>query len=170
MTQLCALCSKLPFVNLPPFPDWLNKYHVPLKADDDLVPYLPDREEGSITKDNPHGVAKTGSLGIAHHQTFEALQEAAKSCDVCFLIEQSVQTVRDLLEEANKDPRYVYYNKAGPPKYEFSITGRHEDEEGLLVWSLAEDESEVYLMAAIGYCVDDGTCFSSRQITMLTSF
>lgn len=99
-----------------------------------------------------------GSLGLEYHPTLSALKEAAKTCDVCALIEQSVNKVIALLEEAGKDEMYVAYDKTGPPTWEFFLSKREEGESGLLAWSLSEN-GEVYLLGAIGFCVDDGMIF-----------
>jgi hypothetical protein len=151
MPSLCSLCSQISFLDLPPFPDWLGGYHVPHSPDSELLPFLPKHIDDDLSRR-----VVPGSLGLPHHPSLANLQEAAASCDVCKLIEQSVGRVRKILEEVQNDKQYVYYNKSGPPLYEFFMSKRRENEDGLLVWSRAEKNHETYLLGAIGFCVDDG--------------
>jgi len=101
-------------------------------------------------------VTKHRSLGLPHHPSLAALQEAAKSCSVCALIEQSVNRVRNTYEEACKDEDWASWYDNGPPIYEFFMSQRKEGEDGILLWSMAEKTDRAYLVGAIGFCVDDG--------------
>ncbi|KAF2101722.1 HET-domain-containing protein [Rhizodiscina lignyota] len=166
MPGLCSICSNISFLDLPPFPPWIGWYHVPLHHLSELVPFVPrDEEDHDALKSGTRKAVSPGSLGLPYHQSLEALQEAAKTCDVCSLVEESVLRVKGLVEGAFKDARFAYYDKSGGPKYEFGITKRRDGEDGLLVWSMAKDNDECYLMGAIGYCVDDGTL--NEQFTIM---
>jgi hypothetical protein len=147
MPSLCSLCSQISFLDLPPFPDWLGGYHVPLGADSELVPFLPDDTDVTISANN---------LGNSHHPSLPALQEAAVSCEICALIEQSVDRVRKLLDEAQNNKHFAYYDKSGGPAYEFFMSRRRKGEDGLLIWSMSKNNNEAFLLGAIGFCVDDG--------------
>lgn len=100
------------------------------------------------------------SLGLPHHSTLASLRNAAQSCEICALIEQSVDRVRKILEEANKDPDFVAYDENGAPTFEFSLSKRPEGEDGFLVWSRAEKGPNAFMLGAIGYCVVDGRLLS----------
>jgi hypothetical protein len=155
MASLCSICSSIPLLDLPPFPPSLSGYHVPYKAHSELLPWLTKR---TAAPDQDKGYVKwpVGSLGLAHQPTLSALQESAKTCDICTLIEQSVNRVRAVLEEAAEDKFYVTYDKTGPPTWEFWVSGRREGEDGFLVWCMAENGEQAYLVGAVGFCVDDG--------------
>ena len=147
MPSLCSLCSQIAFLDLPPFPVWLGGYHVPLAADSELIPFLPDDHDVIVSASN---------LGIPHHPSLPALQEAAASCEICALIDQSVGRVRKLLDEAQNNKHFMRYDRSGGPLYEFFMSKRREGEDGLLVWSMSKNNNEAFLLGAIGYCVDDG--------------
>lgn len=66
-----------------------------------------------------------GYLGLAHHFSFLDLQTAAKNCDVCALIEQSVDGVSWLSK-------------------------KRDGEDGFSVWSMAAKSEEAYLVGAVG--------------------
>lgn len=160
MPSLCNLCSQISFLDLPPFPSSLAGYHVPFKADSELLPFL---TKVITTPEKRRQRIPVGSLGLAHHLTLAALREAAKICEVCALIEQSVDRVRATLEEAKKSTSYVTFDKTGPPTWEFFLSKRGEGEDGLLAWSMSEKGlREAYLLGAIGFCVDDGKMLHSR--------
>jgi hypothetical protein len=160
MPSLCSLCSSISFLELPSFPPSLAGHHVPFKADSELLPYI--TKTVSSPEKGKHKMP-VGSLGLAHQTSLTFLQEAAKICDICTLIEQSVNRVRAVLEEAGKDKIYVTYDTTGPPTWEFWLSQRREGEDGFLVWSMAEKSEQAYLVGAVGFCVDDGRIFHFRH-------
>jgi hypothetical protein len=104
----------------------------------------------------PQHPSKTRALGLSHHSSLTALQEAALSCEICGLIKQSVDRVRGILEEYYKNEENVAWDRNGPPTWKFWITKRRAGEDGICVWSPAEKSNRVFLVGAIGLCVDDG--------------
>jgi hypothetical protein len=160
MPSLCILCSQISFLDLPPFPPSLAGYHVPFKADSDLLPFV---TKVTTTPEKRIQRIPVGSLGLAHHPSLAALWEAAKICEICALLEQSVDRVRATLEEAKKSNSYVAFDRTGPPTWEFFLSKRGKGEHGLLAWSMSEKGlPEAYLLGAIGFCVDDGKMLYSR--------
>lgn len=153
MPKLCSLCSSISFLDLPPYPEWIGGYHVPIAPLSEMVPHVPKSEEG---EDGKHKSVPAGSIGISYHQSLEELQAAAKECEICALIEDSALRVKSLFEEALETPRFAYYDKSEGPNYELGMTKRREGEDGVMVWSMAKKSKECYLMGAIGFCVDDG--------------
>lgn len=111
-----------------------------------------------------------GPLGLAHHPTLLDLQTAAKNCDICALIEQSVDSVRATLELAKQDKFYAAYDKTGPPIWEFWMSKREDGEDGFSVWSMAAESEQAYLVGAVGFCVDDGECAYRHFFKISSSF
>jgi hypothetical protein len=154
MPSLCSLCDKISFLDLPPYPPSLAGYHVPFKANSELFPFI--TKTISTPEKGKHKMP-VGPLGLAHHPSLVALQDAAEGgCEVCAMIEQSVDRVRAVLEEAGKDKLYVTYDRTGPPTWEFWLSKRKEGGDGVAVWSMAEKGEQVYLVGVVGFCVDDG--------------
>lgn len=131
MASLCSLCSSISFLDLPPHPCSLAGHHIPFKVDSVLLPYL---TKPFITPEGKKQALPVGSLGLAHHPPLLDLQTAAKNCDICALIEQSVDSVRATLELAKQDKFYAAYDKTGPPIWEFWMSKRKDGEDGFSVW------------------------------------
>lgn len=153
MPSLCSLCSSISFIDLPPYPSSLAGHHIPFKADGVLLPYLTKR---FVTPEGTRKSEPVGSLGLAHHPSLDDLQTAAKECDICALIDQSVDGVMETLELAKQDKFYVAYDKTGPPIWEFWLSKRNEGEDGFSVWTMASESEQAYLVGAVGFVVDDG--------------
>ncbi|QDS67590.1 hypothetical protein FKW77_003719 [Venturia effusa] len=152
MPSLCSLCSSISFLDLPPYPSSLAGHQIPFKADSVLLPYLTKR---IITPEGKTEPLPVGSLGLAHHPSLLGLQTAAKTCEICALIEQSVDEVRDTLDLARQDKFYAAYDKTGPPIWEFWLSKRKHGEDGFCVWSMAAESEQAYLVGAVGFVVDD---------------
>ncbi|TID27527.1 homodimeric type dihydroorotase [Venturia nashicola] len=106
----------------------------------------------------PGGTMKSepvGSLGLAHHPTLLALQTAAKDCDICALIEESVNGVVETLELAKQEEFYAAFDETGPPIWEFWLSKRKDGEDGFSVWCMASESKQAYLVGAVGFVVDD---------------
>ncbi|RDW56534.1 hypothetical protein BP6252_14124 [Coleophoma cylindrospora] len=142
---LCSVCKTIPFADLPDFPTWLPTFHLPL-MERDLVPYLP--------MDDKEWKQEGKTLGLPHHKTIEMLRTAAESCGICQLINVGVSRVLELLGVANESEWYRYGDKSGPPTMELFVCKREAGGDGFVVLSPAVKNYEVFLMGAIGYCVD----------------
>lgn len=165
LCSLCSLCSSISFLDLPPYPSSLAGHHIPFEADSVLLPYLTKR---IIT---PEGIVESvlvGSLGLAHHPTLLDLQTAAKNCDICALIEQSVDGVKNVLELAKQDKYCAAYDKTGPPIWQFWLSKRKEGEDGFSVWCKASESEQAYLVGAVGFVVDDGEQYFFSDILRLS--
>ena len=143
---LCEVCRIIPFGALPEFPKWLPTFHLPL-MERDLVPYVPKDAEWKEIGMKP---------GLPHHKSLKELKMAAKLCEICQLINIGVSRVQELLDVANENEYYKFANQSGPPTYELFVCKRGAGGDGFVVLSPAEKNYEVFLVGAIGYCVDYG--------------
>lgn len=164
MANICSLCSSIPFLDLPVFPKWLRTYHIPVGGRSNLIPFVPEKHAVEVGEDNRgvrNKVKPEMSLGIPYHKDSMALSASANTCELCSIVYKSVLEVKNIWDGEQKNPRFTYYDRSGPPKYELFLSARREDgEDGFIVWSMSEKNTEIFLMASVGYCVDDNSPLS----------
>lgn len=150
---LCEVCEKIQFFDLPQFPNWFIQ-HLPVEYEY-LTVY--DDAKKHVRK------AEKPPIGIPFHRTLKSLLAAAKSCDVCSLIEPTVLNTLKVFADFKSPNRDDYFSRGkfleplGEISCEFYICGRPEDVDGFAVLSPATGTEEYLLVAAAGFCVDEGT-------------
>lgn len=156
---ICPTCQGVDFDNLPPLPAHYEGYHSAWKKDSGLIGFLSLRLSEAIKagKDVDAGEFSQ-QLGVAHHQSIDELRAAAEYCPICRLIERGVSQDLAARAEAAKDEVFVYYQKKRDkkgPDHRLWLTRRRDDCDGFMVVSSeTNDLREVWLLAAIGFCVE----------------
>ncbi|KAH8597052.1 heterokaryon incompatibility protein-domain-containing protein [Bisporella sp. PMI_857] len=141
---LCDLCSTTPFHTLPDFFDEKIIAKHDLTKDKNLLSYMPIWFLGWTTD--------RSQVGYAHHKSRMALELAAKHCDLCRLINFSACSMFDLLE-TGKIESPIDVPGDNMPTMELFISKR-SDGDGFLVLSPSQKNDEVFLVCAIGFCVE----------------
>lgn len=153
--MFCDICRGIPYDDLPELP---LEFCVSTKPFDGILSFTIDK----LT----HHQAGDLDFGYHHHQGLEALQSSATTCDLCALLLGEVLEVRDAFERARKDALFVYYKRdRASPNYSLRLTKRNDAGQGFMMWSLTSEPgvTTVYLVAAIGLCVDDSTQLLARK-------
>ncbi|KAF2262763.1 HET-domain-containing protein [Lojkania enalia] len=165
--NLCSLCRSIDFFNLPPLPGRFEGYIRPWDGTKELVAFYDWRQaKSNRAEENKDAGEFSQPLGFPHHQSIEELKSAAENCSICRIIERSVSRCVALLAEAEKDEVYVYYRKKGRsmhPNFRLWLTKRRDSCSGFMVLSSsAENSKAAWLLAAVGFCVDDNDPLSSK--------
>lgn len=124
--------------------------------------------DASVLNDGEGDVSDSKKLrsgltpGVPHHRNLQDLISSAANCDLCRMIADSVLEVRNIWDEQPPESWIARHCRSGPPKNELHLSARKEPNDGFVVWSVSENNDEVYLVAAVGYCVDDENELSTR--------
>lgn len=142
--SLCEVCEKIPFFDLPPFPPWLEVYYT----------YKANEEHSVLPLFNWSEETQTGALGIAYHKSIEALRASAPGCMMCRLVEYEIL---GSLEGYRRIVHQYHRFRNVKPNCELWTCKRRAGEDGFIILSPLTGGDGVYLMAAAGFCVEDGT-------------
>ncbi|KAF2687377.1 HET-domain-containing protein [Lentithecium fluviatile CBS 122367] len=157
---LCSLCQSVDFNSLLPLPAHYEGYHEAWKNGSGLIGFISPRlGEARKTGRDLNAGEFSQPLGVAHHQSMTELTAAAQNCSICRLIEHEVSGYLAARTEAEKDDVYAYYETKRDfkgPNYRLWLTRRRDDCDGFLVVSPdAFGLGQVWLLAGIGFCVED---------------
>lgn len=158
---LCALCQGIDFFNLPSLPSHYETTYNIWDGTNELLAFasLQLRTARKAGEDENAGEFSQ-PLGLPHHQSIDELRAAADQCSICSLIERSVSRCLAALAEAEKDEQYVYYKdkqRQRTPDFRLWLTSRRDDCDGFMVVT-SGDLMEVWLVAAVGFCVKGMQC------------
>jgi hypothetical protein len=96
-------------------------------------------------------------VGRLYHSSIENIRDSAEQCDLCNLILSAVDKVITELDGATEEKILRYNSRPDRLIFELSLTTRRDGGDGFWVFSKSEDSRTIYLVAAIGFCVQDGT-------------
>ncbi len=99
-------------------------------------------------------------LGFCHHSSLETLGASASNCELCGLIHSSVSRFVTSYHKAEGDPVFSYYeDKSGlgfPSNFQLWLTERFNGGDGFFVFVRGVSERSIFLVATVGFCVEDG--------------
>jgi hypothetical protein len=100
-------------------------------------------------------------IGLAYHESLEALAEFAKTCRIYNLIQDPLRAYIEKFRQNEEDVSFQYYDirqlsHALPKTMQLRITKCFNDRDGFFVIMYSERRSILYLVAAIGVCADEG--------------
>jgi hypothetical protein len=140
---LCNLCCSIPFQQLPSLPDCYRAHTEPGQG---LILFIPQ-----------YGTTPDEQWGFPHQPSFEALQDAARECELCGLLQEAVSQFTKNLDTAQRDKDNTHgYKKAAPTNGRLRLTSRYSGEDGFMLWTDAQ-KAHVFLLAGVGLCAGDGT-------------
>ena len=151
---LCGLCKSIPFKNLPALPpSWGAN-----AGEEDLQYFI------HIYKDEPYDHGP--SLGFPHQKSLEALKASASACVLCSLLCDSIYKLIAVYGEHRKDPVFSYYDRGGlPSTYHLWLNKRIDGGDGFLAFTASQNDRQIYLVAGVGLCVDEGKIYSTLCMT-----
>lgn len=151
--SLCDLCKNIPWEDLPTVPK-------------DVSCGLSGHPYIQACYHWPQDVR-----GYAHHQSRDALHQAASSCNLCSLIHASVENVQRELEDLEPKWKAGKVRQYDWPTWEMWLVKRREGGDGCWVMSFVGEDSnyEAWIVAALGICVHDGEalpfgCYQMRTV------
>jgi hypothetical protein len=155
---LCSVCQSIDFSNLPALPAHYESYHFAWKNDAGMVGFLSPRMGEARKAGQPVDEGEfIQPLGVAFHQSVVELTTAAQNCPICCLVEREVSGFLAARTKAERDEVFAYYQKrrnSEGPDYRLWLTQRRDECEGFLVVSSDIRGGEVWLLAAVGFCVE----------------
>lgn len=156
---LCSVCQSIDFSNLPSLPAHYESHHFAWTNDAGMVGFLSPRlgearKAGQAVNEREF----SQPLGVAHYQSITELTAAAQNCPICRLIEREISGDLAARTEAEKDEVFTYYQKrrnSEGPEYRLWLAKRQDECEGFLIVSADKSlRGEVWLLAAVGFCVE----------------
>lgn len=157
---LCSLCSGLPFTGFPRF----TPSRIEQLAD--------DRE--LIVAHFDSGKRLPDPIGVPYHENINALAESAKTCDLCAVVQAGVQAWRCSWKEyARSDGEpggFENLTWKSPLEERLWLTETATEKQGFGVWALNRGwaPQSLYLLALVGFCVEERTCISPISLTSST--
>jgi hypothetical protein len=147
----CTLCISIPLETLPPLPSkWAEGMFT--RGRTALNEFsLRDREDQRLLLKE--------TFGFRHHSSFKALATSAESCELCALMNESITSLATAYESTETYPdlklRLSEHDKGD---FQLWLTRRVDDGYGFLVFARVASKNSIFLVAAIGLCVDDSMC------------
>ncbi|KAI9699584.1 MAG: hypothetical protein M1820_007083 [Bogoriella megaspora] len=148
--SLCGFCKNIPWENLPTVPEDLSSLFSGHKYIQAVLGWPQDVR------------------GHPHHQSLDALRQAASYCSLCSLIRESAENVQKQLEELKPKWEAGEMRQYDWPTWEMWLVKRRKGGDGCWVMSFVDMQSkwsrrrkdkerkEAWIVAALGICVRDG--------------
>jgi hypothetical protein len=93
-------------------------------------------------------------LGYPYHLSLDELKTAAKACAICAIVDREVAQFQIQLKDAQQDQTYGRPEK-GQPDWKMYLARGVNDTGGFIVVSFDTFRpSEIWVVAAVGLCVD----------------
>jgi hypothetical protein len=157
---LCCVCQSIPFHDLPEPPaQWRGS--LALSGIESLQEFLNESRHQSEAS-----TRHEDDLGFPHQSTVVALYASAIDCGLCRLLKQSVESFVKLVQGGRnarpltaEEPSSRDMFGTWDPDQDFSLwlTKRLDGGKGFLAFTpSASPQTSIYLVGAIGFCVDDG--------------
>ena len=146
--SLCSLCRSIPFENLP---------HLPLRWRGGVSSIQDHFSMPVFCLDRKLSSGSNEPLGFPHHNSLEVLAASASDCELCGLIYHSTSFVASY-REAEKDPVFSHYQSGSglPCELQLWLTRRLNGGDGFLTFVRARSGNLIFLVCAVGFCVEDG--------------
>jgi hypothetical protein len=162
--KLCSLCQRIPFHDLPPFPD--SSYTRTVSGKQFLLQLIRDNDPEHKQEPVPE------PLGLRHHPDLASLRSAsAAGCDLCREIERHADCV--LEDIASIKARYADSPRVslnpGDPSFELWVTRRGEGGDGFWVStkSASRRDNLLFVVATFGFCAESGEVFFALVLPLL---
>ena len=151
--NLCPLCQRIPFHDLPPFPD--SSYTRTLTGKVFLH---------NLIHRNSKNEPIPEPLGLRHHPDLASLRAASASgCELCREIERYADGVLENIAGINAEyansPKLL--SQTADPSFELWVTRRGEGGDGFWVSTKSVSRPGHYLsvIATFGFCAESGEAF-----------
>jgi hypothetical protein len=147
--SLCSLCRSIPFEALTCLPECYQ------------------RKPNTFKKNSPASlyffVLKIPSpplepLGFPHHNSLEILAASAETCGLCDFLHSSLNAFLTAFSKAENEPSFSHYTQRRlgiSSDFQLFLTRRSNGGDGFLVLLLAPPEERLYVLGAVGLCVED---------------
>ncbi|KAL3421849.1 HET domain-containing protein [Phlyctema vagabunda] len=153
---ICSFCQSVPFQNLPELPTpWRDG--LGLSGIDNLEQFHQIIRDTSQSKGSQ-------PLGFLHQPSLEALAVSSASCELCALIYESARLFIAAFDIAKDDPEFSYFyrkNSDIPVNLPLWLTRRLDGGDGFLVFTYSQSGNNIFLIGAVGLCVDDDSTLAS---------
>jgi hypothetical protein len=140
--DLCELCCLIPFEHLPPIP---RCYTSTLSLGPGLLLRPPN-----VWEHRPE------RFGFQHHRDLKALEQSFPNCPLCSLIHKGVTQFAENVKYGTRNDNGRKLQSAAPKDYRLQITMCDFDQDGLMIWTDATIDTYIFLVAVVGFCVEDG--------------
>jgi hypothetical protein len=159
--SLCNLCQSFDILDLPNLSPNYTVYPVTSKAYPSLVSNIHKLRIGGWKKDRDDSKHDSEPLGLPYHQSIEALEAAcANNCAICTVVQRDVAQFKTEFLEAKKDAS-AYRDRSGGPDWRmFAVRGVGETGGFMIVSADTKAPFEIWVVAAVGFCVDCKLCTS----------
>jgi hypothetical protein len=146
--SLCTVCKSIDLLGVPKLPASYGGYAAHNKSAL-LIDVVKRRRlgEAAVGKDVDE------PLGIPFHQSLDALEEAAKECSICKVVQQDVLDFQTALAEDQGEKR-KWRKTEGPDGKMWLAKGVNEISGFMVVSDDAGDNNVVWILSAVGLCVD----------------
>lgn len=146
-TDLCEFCRLIPFGPLPPIPRCYTS----------AIPLGP----GLIVRPPNVWEHRPERFGFQHHQDLKALEQSSLNCPLCSLIHKGVTRFDENVKHGPRNDNGRKLQSAGPKDYRLQITMCDFDQGGFMIWTDATIDTYIFLVAVVGFCVEDGRILPS---------
>lgn len=152
---LCDLCLSVPFLSLPSPPSGL-----------DAIGKGPGRQElyqASFSSEPGENIQNEagetrGPFGFAFHRDLSGLENSAKSCPLCKIVNAGVRAWLDISNDAATNKHFIEMHKDSqtlPTNQQLWLTACSKPQQGFFVWTQKPArDSTFYLLTVVGFSVE----------------
>jgi hypothetical protein len=146
--SLCTTCHSLDLLNIPKLPASCNAYNV--KNDSAALIVVHKRRTAQTEEDQ----SAYKSLGLPFHQSLPDLQAAATNCSICRVVEQDIAHFRTEFNDPEQEEQRRRKKQKGPDWQMWLAKGVNDISGFMVVSADVENKSVVWVLSAVGLCVD----------------
>jgi hypothetical protein len=159
--SLCQLCLTIPIEELPPVSEHFSALLGSFK-------YINEFWDERL-QDDPE-IAKP-PIGFPYHPDLHTLRDSANKCDLCNLVltavDNFISEFPSTPDEKSEARRKYNSNYDYSPTFKFWITKRNKFGDGFLVWTTSDNPRNIFLVAGVGFCVQEGMMTHCCSFEML---
>ena len=146
----CGICSSIPWNNLPSIPSYYWNGSPGWKY---IHPFY--EEQHPSVDDVP---------SYPYHPHIDSLKKSAMHCEICQLVLEAIENVMNELRTATEERCKAMNSFPGVLKYSLSLRKLKSELGGCGFWvfSNSDDPGVNYLVATIGFCVEEGSDLASQ--------